>query len=151
MLNSKLETGLKTPMDEAILRHAEVDLTHWTKVDEVPFDFERRCVSVLADDGAPARARREGRVRGRARALDALRDAGAAGAGDPGARTAGRAARRRDAGHAARALRCARRRGLPRARHRLARDAARAGRGDSRDEANLVFAGFACFEDPPKP
>ena len=46
-LNSFFETGLKSPLDEAILRHSEVDVSAWTKLDEVPFDFERRRVSVL--------------------------------------------------------------------------------------------------------
>ncbi len=47
LLNSTFESGLKSPMDEAILRHGEVDITGWQKIDEVPFDFERRRVSVL--------------------------------------------------------------------------------------------------------
>ncbi len=47
VLNSRFESGLKSPMDEAILRHEEVDIAGWQKVDEVPFDFERRRVSVL--------------------------------------------------------------------------------------------------------
>jgi len=47
-LNSYFETGLKSPLDEAILHHeAEVDVSGWQKIDEVPFDFERRRVSVL--------------------------------------------------------------------------------------------------------
>ena len=46
-LNSRFESGLRSPLDEAILRHEEVDVAGWTKVDEVPFDFERRRVSVL--------------------------------------------------------------------------------------------------------
>jgi P-type Mg2+ transporter len=47
-LNSRFETGLRSPLDEAILRHAvEVNAEGWEKVDEVPFDFERRRVSVL--------------------------------------------------------------------------------------------------------
>jgi Mg2+-importing ATPase len=50
-LNSYFETGFKSPMDEAILRHAAVDLSTWRKIDEIPFDFQRRCVSVLIDDG----------------------------------------------------------------------------------------------------
>ena len=50
-LNSFFETGLKSPLDEAILASAPVDVGQWTKVDEIPFDFERRCVSVLIDDG----------------------------------------------------------------------------------------------------
>ena len=50
-LNSFFETGLKSPLDEAILQHHTCDIGHWQKIDEIPFDFERRCVSVLIDDG----------------------------------------------------------------------------------------------------
>lgn len=50
-LNSFFETGLKSPLDKAILEHVEVDVTGWSKIDECPFDFERRRVSVLADKG----------------------------------------------------------------------------------------------------
>lgn len=50
-LNSHFESGLRSPLDDAILEHHELDATiaseHWTKIDEVPFDFERRRVSVL--------------------------------------------------------------------------------------------------------
>lgn len=52
-LNSFFETGLKSPLDEAILAHALddkcIDLSSWSKIDEVPFDFERRRVSVLVE------------------------------------------------------------------------------------------------------
>ena len=50
-LNSFFETGLKSPLDEAILAHEHIDVGAWKKIDEVPFDFERRRVSVLVDDG----------------------------------------------------------------------------------------------------
>lgn len=50
-LNSFFESGLKSPLDEAILEHQHIDVGRWTKIDEVPFDFERRRVSVLIDDG----------------------------------------------------------------------------------------------------
>ena len=53
-LNSFFETGLRSPLDEAILAHTHIDTSGWTKIDEVPFDFERRRVSVLVED---ARAR----------------------------------------------------------------------------------------------
>ena len=50
-LNSHFESGLRSPLDDAILEHHELDTAiaaeHWTKIDEVPFDFERRRVSVL--------------------------------------------------------------------------------------------------------
>ncbi|OAH97012.1 magnesium-translocating P-type ATPase [Methylomonas methanica] len=50
-LNSFFETGLKSPLDEAILAHENIDVSAWQKIDEVPFDFERRRVSVLLDKG----------------------------------------------------------------------------------------------------
>jgi Mg2+-importing ATPase len=50
-LNSFFETGLKSPLDDAILNHDKVDVRAWKKIDEIPFDFERRCVSVLVDNG----------------------------------------------------------------------------------------------------
>ena len=50
-LNSFFETGLKSPLDDAILEHKEIDISGWHKIDEVPFDFERRRVSVLVDNG----------------------------------------------------------------------------------------------------
>ncbi|MBB1602450.1 hypothetical protein A9977_20640 [Variovorax sp. UMC13] len=42
-LNSRSESGLRSPLDEAVLAHA-MDTGAWTKIDDVPFDFERRCV-----------------------------------------------------------------------------------------------------------
>ena len=50
-LNSAFETGMKSPLDDAILAHQQLDAGAWHKIDEVPFDFERRRVSVLLDDG----------------------------------------------------------------------------------------------------
>lgn len=48
-LNSHFETGLKSPLDDAILAHGQLDAAGWRKLDEVPFDFERRRVSVLVE------------------------------------------------------------------------------------------------------
>lgn len=50
-INSFFETGLKSHLDDAILEHHEIDMTNWRKIDEVPFDFERRRISVLVDNG----------------------------------------------------------------------------------------------------
>ena len=50
-LNGYYETGLRSPLDKAILEHTEIDVSRWHKLDEVPFDFERRRVSVLVEDG----------------------------------------------------------------------------------------------------
>ena len=48
-LNSYFETGLKSPLDDAILEHGTLDVEGWRKLDEVPFDFERRRVSVFVE------------------------------------------------------------------------------------------------------
>ena len=48
-LNAACETGLKSPLDDAILETKRVDLDGWKKIDEVPFDFERRRVSILVE------------------------------------------------------------------------------------------------------
>ena len=53
-VNSRFETGLKSPLDAAILAHNAGDQSRWTKVDEAPFDFERRRVSVLRMPAMPA-------------------------------------------------------------------------------------------------
>jgi Mg2+-importing ATPase len=42
--------GLKSPLDEALITHmTRRPIDAWTKLDERPFDFERRRVSVLAE------------------------------------------------------------------------------------------------------
>jgi len=48
-LNSNFQTGLRSPLDEAILKHKEVDTSKYQKIDEVPFDFIRRRVSVVVE------------------------------------------------------------------------------------------------------
>jgi len=48
-LNSYFQTGLKSPLDDAILAHKETSIEGFQKIDEVPFDFVRRRVSVAVD------------------------------------------------------------------------------------------------------
>ncbi|HUO50877.1 MAG TPA: magnesium-translocating P-type ATPase [Gemmatimonadaceae bacterium] len=54
-LVSHFQTGLRNVMDQAILAHEEhraaAVAAGWTKVDEIPFDFERKMMSVVV--GAP--------------------------------------------------------------------------------------------------
>ena len=54
-VNSQFESGMKSPLDEAILAAHPFDMTGWRKIDEVPFDFERRRVSVLVEHEAKRR------------------------------------------------------------------------------------------------
>lgn len=140
-LNSYFETGLRSPMDEAILRHQEVDVRGWEKIDEVPFDFERRRVSVLVgradmrllvikgafEDILELSTRYEANGPSELRPLDdarrrALLDRFEA-LGREGRRVLGIAWKAE----------------APECQHVVVRD-----------EMELVFAGFAVFEDPPK-
>lgn len=140
-LNSHFETGLRSPLDAAILEHGGADGAGWEKLDEVPFDFERRRVSVLVEkagrrllvvkgapedilklcshyepDGTEPPRAFDTKAQGKARALfDAL--------GTEGFRVLGIAWRVTGADHA---------------------------HARVEDEAELVFSGFAAFLDPPK-
>jgi Mg2+-importing ATPase len=139
-LNSRHETGLKSPLDDAILlaRPQRSD-DGWRKLDEVPFDFERRRVSVLLEregerilivKGAPedvlALSAATDRAGGPTTLDQRERDAVLArfeAAGAEGLRLLAVASRRIDD---------------------------RAGHVTAADERDLVFAGFVAFADPPK-
>ena len=54
-LNSHYQTGLKNLLDVAVLEHVEVQrelglATNYRKVDEIPFDFQRRRMSVVVSE-----------------------------------------------------------------------------------------------------
>ena len=55
-LNSHFQTGLKNVLDRAVLEHHEVhhevSIPDWRKVDELPFDFSRRLMSVVIETPA---------------------------------------------------------------------------------------------------
>ena len=50
-LNSKFETGIRSPLDAAILKRNVAGTEGYEKVDEVPFDFERRRLSIVVAHG----------------------------------------------------------------------------------------------------
>lgn len=55
-LNSLHQTGLNNPLDQAVLMHVQAQqgapspASLYQKVDEVPYDFRRRCMSVIIAD-----------------------------------------------------------------------------------------------------
>ena len=57
-LNSRFQTGMRNLLDEAVLQHGELDEqtksgAGFAKIDEIPFDFERRRMSVIvASEGS---------------------------------------------------------------------------------------------------
>lgn len=50
-INSSYETGIRSPLDEAILQHQYLDVKAYKKQAELPFDFERRRLSVVTREG----------------------------------------------------------------------------------------------------
>ena len=140
-LNSYFETGLRSPLDDAILEHAEIDVSGWRKIDEVPFDFERRRVSVLLDNGTTRLLVVKGAPE------DILHLSVSYGLDhDGGEHPLDNAARARInaqfealSGEGFRVLGIASRQVGPDHPHAVVSD-----------ESELVFAGFATFLDPPK-
>ena len=140
-LNSTMESGLRNPLDEAILRHVEIDVSGWRKIDEVQFDFERRRVSVLADDGRERLLVLKGAFE------DVLEHSTRYEADGPAKLAPLDDAAR---GRVTRCFESLSREGfrvLGIAWKQTARDQVHA---VVDDESELVFAGFAAFEDPPK-
>jgi Mg2+-importing ATPase len=48
-LNSYFEKGLKSPLDDAVLNHEKIDVKGYQKIDEIPFDFIRKRISVVVE------------------------------------------------------------------------------------------------------
>ena len=138
-LNSAYQTGLRSPMDQAILQHEHPDVARYRPVDEIPFDFSRRRVSVVVEDDA----RRLLVVKGAPESVLGL----CVDVEVDGARTPFDADRRAEASalfgrlsaDGYRVLAIASRVVEPRPAYTVA------------DEAALTFAGFAAFLDPPLP
>ncbi|MDX8481512.1 magnesium-translocating P-type ATPase [Mesorhizobium sp. VK24D] len=55
-LNATLQTGLKNPLDEAIAnaQPGQDDLSGFTKIDEIPYDFVRKRLSIAVREGTGA-------------------------------------------------------------------------------------------------
>ncbi len=139
-INALFETGLKSPLDEAVLAHLGAHpITDWTKLDERPFDFERRRVSVLAEKAG----RRLEIVKGAPEPLLALSTQAEASDGSLvplDDRLRARITGLHD-GYAAQGQRM------------LAvawKEAAGRARIETDDDSALVFAGLCVFVDPPK-
>jgi len=140
-LNSRFETGLTSPLDAAVLERAGAPDEAWRKLDEVPFDFERRRVSVLLEHACSGE--RWLVVKGAAVEVSALcatvQRAGSERALDDDARAALAERRRALEGDGCRTLAVAVRR--VDADHVHAR---------LEDETQMRFVGFAAFSDPPR-
>ena len=48
-LNSEFETGIRSPLDDTMVRQNPQNIEGYTKCDEIPFDFERKRLSVVVE------------------------------------------------------------------------------------------------------
>jgi P-type Mg2+ transporter len=140
-LNSHFETGLRSPLDHAIIEHGGADGAGWTKIDEVPFDFERRRVSILLEKAGKRMLVVKGAPEDILRLSSHYEEAD-----DPAPRPFDPAALAR-ANALFESLGADGFRVLGIAWRSVTAEHAHAAVGD---ESQLVFAGFAAFLDPPK-
>jgi Mg2+-importing ATPase len=140
-LNSHFQAGLRNPLDTAIVESGPPRGAGWTKIDEVPFDFRRRRVSVLVEHGGSRLLITKGAPEDVIKLATRYEDPG-----KPGLLPLDEAARARAAkvfeGFSADGFRA-----LGVAWRALEPDRKGA---TVADEQELVFAGFVVFSDPPK-
>jgi Mg2+-importing ATPase len=48
-INSHYQTGLKNILDRAVLKHGKLSVKQYKKIDEIPFDFSRKMMSVVVE------------------------------------------------------------------------------------------------------
>ena len=140
-LNSKFETGIRSPLDAAILHAERHDMDDYRKYDEIPFDFNRRRLSIAVEhatsDGAVRQLITKGAPEGVLTLCDSYEAEGGTQPFDSGAQ--------------ARAWRVCE--GLSAEGLRVLAVASRAiperGALSAADERSMVLAGFLAFADPP--
>ena len=159
-LNSYFETGIINPLNTAILSHANAnpldlailksgqpDVHDYAKLDEIPFDFERRRASVVLDhalqDGSTAHLMvTKGAPESILEVCTAFDQDGQSHPLDAAARASVKAAYEALSAQGYRVIAVA---------QRLITDADQQSAYRSSDEQNLVLAGFVTFVDPPLP
>jgi Mg2+-importing ATPase len=144
-LNARLQTGLPNPLDEAIVAAREFDLAPWRKMEEIPYDFVRKRLSIAVrpagePGSAPVLLITKGALEPLLTCCSGLRRPDGTAATLDATALAGfdqRAAAWAEQGY--RVLGVATRELPPRAQYLAA------------DETGMVFEGFLLFFDPPKP
>jgi len=164
VLNATFESGFPNPIDEALRRETLPDVARHRKVDEVPYDFLRKRLSVVVEEDDDESARHTMVTKGALRNVLEVCTRVEVPADEPGSAPTGDGSQRRSAGAtSARTVPISEMReeidrrfaeqseqGL-----RLLGVAVRDVTGDpvidKDDEHDMVLVGFVAFEDPPKP
>jgi len=133
-----LHSGVQTPLDEA-LRGATEPPKDWEKLDEVPFDFERRRMSVVAKHGGAALMVVMGAPEGVVAACTSIRGPSGVTPLDGAATDSLLSVAKRNGASGLRTLALA------------SRDVDGDRPVNSSDERELTFEGWLAFADPPLP
>jgi Mg2+-importing ATPase len=137
-LNAHFQTGLNNPLDEAVLAYRELDISPAAKVDEIPYDFNRKRLSVVVQEDGARRLVMKGALNNvlavcsRARSGEAERPLGEVKA----------AIQQRYAGWSGQGYRVL---GV------ASKAVGQQPQYSQVDEAAMTFEGFLLFLDPPKP
>ncbi len=136
-VNSFFQTGIRSPLDAAILAAPGLDAAGYRKLDEIPFDFERRRLSVVVESGGRRVLIAKGAPEGILPLCESVEAGGAVLPFDAAGRARGEEAYRMLCEQGQRVLAVASRT-LP--------ERAAYGR---QDELGLTLDGFLAFDDPP--
>jgi Mg2+-importing ATPase len=155
-LNAFYETGFRDPIDDAIRSFKKLDVGGYRRLDEVPYDFQRKRLSVMVAEGSERFMVTKGAVTSvlevctRVEDGSAKKPVGAGAAAHAAAQadvpTGGLAAARKRIQDQYAALSAEGYRVLAVAR----RDLGAASDISREDEKDMVFMGFLVFADPPK-
>jgi P-type Mg2+ transporter len=139
-VNSALESGIRSPLDAAILAHEHPAIADFAKRSELSFDFERRRVSVLVDGSDGRQVVTKGAPEGVLALCTQADRAGVAVPLDAAVRAEAERTFERLSQVGYHLLAVASRPATPEQDHLVADD-----------ERDLVLAGFVAFLDPPDP
>lgn len=138
-LNSHFEAGIRSPLDAAVLRHAPPPIAEYEKLDEIPFDFARRRLSVVVWHGDENLLVTKGEVESVLSVCRSVRIDGAAQPLDAARRALAAATFERLSADGYRTLGVA------------TRSVERSAAYTTAAESEMTLVGFAAFLDPPKP
>ncbi len=138
-LNATFESGFASPIDEAIRGHGAIDVAAWKKLDEVPYDFLRKRLSILAAGPQGNLMITKGAL---AQVLEVCTEAA-----DASGKAVPLAGVREDVEKRFSRYSSDGQRTLGLAYRRLGAES----RITKASEAGMTFAGFLLFSDPPKP
>ncbi len=137
-LNSHFETGIKSPLDDAILKHEHPALEEYAKADEIPFDFNRKRLSVVVRHGGEQLLITKGEAEGVFDICQTVMVDGTPQPFDDGRRAQAAEQLKKLSGDGFRTLGVAVKKVEPQESYTVA------------SEKEMTLAGFAAFLDPPK-